>query len=81
MRAPGRIVTATLYKTTKGFGFTLSGGDKTGQPVLIKSVKQGSPADTQGGLLVSGEGIVVNLYLEGAWTSFITQVVCGQNDY
>ena len=49
-------MTATLYKTTKGFGFTLSGGDKTGQPVLIKSVKQGSPADTQGGLLVSLQG-------------------------
>ncbi|KAL5267351.1 hypothetical protein ACHWQZ_G004409 [Mnemiopsis leidyi] len=60
VRAPGRIVTATLYKTTKGFGFTLSGGDKTGQPVLIKSVKQGSPADTQGGLLAGDILVKVN---------------------
>ncbi|XP_063685341.1 membrane-associated guanylate kinase, WW and PDZ domain-containing protein 1-like isoform X2 [Bolinopsis microptera] len=60
VQAPGRIVTATLYKTTKGFGFTLSGGDKSGQPVLIKSVKQGSPADTQGGLLAGDILVKVN---------------------
>jgi len=60
VQVPGRIVTATLYKTTKGFGFTLSGGDKSGQPVLIKSVKQGSPADTQGGLLAGDILVKVN---------------------
>eukprot|EP00116_Pleurobrachia_bachei_P004526 sb/3464788/ len=63
---PGNIVTAVLYKTTKGFGFTLSGGDRTGQSVLIKSVKSGSPADTQGGLKAGDVLVRVNGQMVGS---------------
>ena len=82
MQGPGHIITTTLIKTAKGFGFTLlgeitvsfshsalidwkifsvvkpfvvyyylnyhsPGGDKVGQPILIKSIKKGSSADQQ----------------------------------
>ena len=57
----GEVVKTTLLKTAAGFGFTIIGGDRPGELLLIKTIQKGSAADKDGQLQV-GEVIV---YING----------------
>lgn len=47
----GEIITTTLVKSTRGFGFTIIGGDHTDEEFLqIKKVVENGPAHKDGTL-------------------------------
>uniref|UniRef100_A0A8C4Q764 Uncharacterized protein n=1 Tax=Eptatretus burgeri TaxID=7764 RepID=A0A8C4Q764_EPTBU len=52
----GAAVTALLRKTSRGFGFTVVGGDSPGEPVQVRGLVPGGPA-TEDGHMVPGDVI------------------------
>lgn len=56
----GDALTVTLLKTTSGFGFTIIGGDRTGELLQIKSIVRGSVADRDGRLYVGDVLVRIN---------------------
>uniref|UniRef100_UPI00358FE81B membrane-associated guanylate kinase, WW and PDZ domain-containing protein 2-like n=1 Tax=Myxine glutinosa TaxID=7769 RepID=UPI00358FE81B len=52
----GAAVTALLRKTSRGFGFTVVGGDSPGEPVQVRGLVPGGPA-TEDGHMAPGDVI------------------------
>lgn len=58
----GEFISATLTKSSRGFGFTIVGGDECNEDFLqIKNVVPNGPADTNGKLRTGKMGKRLNL--------------------
>jgi hypothetical protein len=57
----GEIITTTLVKSVRGFGFTIIGGDHTDEEFLqIKKVVENGPAHIDGTLQTGKQGLRIS---------------------